>query len=89
LAIGDVILEIDSRIATSDFEQRLAELHPGDKLHLRVRNARGEHDLHWKLASQQEVELQLVDSDNVTSQQKARRAAWLRGDSEKSGESLP
>ena len=89
LAIGDVILEIDGRIATSDFEQRLAELHPGDKLHLRVRNARGEHDLHWKLASQQEVELQLVDSDNVTSQQKARRAAWLRGDSEKSGDSLP
>ncbi len=89
LAIGDVILEIDSRIATSDFEQRLAELHPGDKLHLRVRNARGEHDLHWKVASQQEVELQLVDSDNVTPQQKARRAAWLRGDSEKSGDSLP
>jgi predicted metalloprotease with PDZ domain len=89
LTIGDVILEIDGRIATSDFEQRLAELRPGDKLHLRVRNARGDHDLHWKVASQQEVELQLVDSDNITPQQRARRAAWLRGDSEKSGESLP
>jgi len=89
LAAGDVILEINGRIATSDFEQRLAELRPGDKLQLRVRNSQGERELHWKLASQRQVELDLADSENVTPQQRARRAAWLRGESEMPGESRP
>jgi predicted metalloprotease with PDZ domain len=82
LAVGDVILEIDGRIATSDFEQRLAELHPGNKLQLRVRNSRGEHELHWKLASQKQIDFDLVDRENVTPQQRSRRAAWLRGESQ-------
>ena len=89
LAIGDTILEINGRSADADFEDRLAELRPGDKLHLRVRNSEGEHELHWKLASREQVELELADVDNVTAQQKARRAAWLKGESETSGETRP
>ena len=71
LEVGDVILEIDGRIATSDFEQRLAALHPGNKLQLRVRNSRGEHELHWKLVRQKQIDFDLVDRENVTPQQKS------------------
>jgi len=88
LALGDAILEIDGRTAGSDFEQRLAELRPGDT-RLRVRNSRGERELHWKLGSREQVELELADVDNVTAQQKARRAAWLKGESQTSGETRP
>jgi predicted metalloprotease with PDZ domain len=89
LTIGDTVLEINGRSADADFEDRLAELRPGDKLHLRVRNSEGEHELHWKLASREQVELELADVDNVTAQQKARRAAWLKGESETFGETRP
>ncbi len=45
LEVGDVILEINGKVATTDFDQRLAEMRPGDKLHLRVRTARGESEI--------------------------------------------
>ena len=80
LAVDDFVLAINGREATSDFLQRLAELRVGDTLRLRVRNASGEHELHWKLASREEVELALEDVDNVTPQQQARRTAWLNSE---------
>lgn len=89
LELGDVILEVNGRPADADFEERLAELRPGEKIHLRVRNSDGEHELHWKLASREQVELDLADVDNVTAQQRARRAAWLKGESQISGEARP
>jgi predicted metalloprotease with PDZ domain len=89
LEVGDVILEINGKVATTDFDQRLAEMRPGDKLHLRVRTARGESEMHWRLAGQKQADLSVIDIDKVTLQQRVRRAAWLRGESEKSGASRP
>ena len=89
LAVGDVIVEINGQAASSGFEQRLAELSPGNTLHLRVSNAQGERELQWKLARQKTVEWSLVDSENVTPRQRARRAAWLKGESEMPGETRP
>jgi predicted metalloprotease with PDZ domain len=82
LELGDSILEINRRIAGADFQQKLAELPVGDTLRLRVRNPKGEHELQWKLGSREEVQFELVDLDNVTPQQKARRAAWLKGEAQ-------
>ena len=87
--MGDIILEINGRTATSDFELLLGQSRPGDRLRLRVRNPQGERELHWKLASREQVELDLADVENVTVQQKARRAAWLKGESQISGEARP
>ncbi len=42
----------------------------------------GERKLHWKISSREEVEFELKDLDHVTPQQKARRTAWLKGESE-------
>jgi predicted metalloprotease with PDZ domain len=82
LAVGDSILDINGQTASSDFRQKLSELRIGDTLSLRVRNAEGERKLHWKISSREEVEFELKDLDSVTPQQKARRTAWLKGESE-------
>jgi predicted metalloprotease with PDZ domain len=89
LASGDAILRINGQAASSDFYSRLAQLHPGDTLRLWVRNSDGEHEVHWKLTSRKEVGLDLADVDNVTPQQKARRSAWLKGESQMCGETRP
>ena len=85
LQLGNSILEINGQVASADFQQKLGELTPGDTIRLRVRNAEGERELHWKLGSREEVELALKDVDNITPQQKTRRAAWLRGESQGDG----
>lgn len=96
LAVGDDILKIDGYAAGSDFERRLAELRPGDMVDLRVRQAKsgkptksGERDVNWKLALREQVSFELKDLENITPQQRARRTAWLKGDTGMSGESRP
>jgi predicted metalloprotease with PDZ domain len=82
LAVGNSILEINGQVASVDFLQKLAELAIGDTLRLRVPDAAGERELHWKVGSREEVEFELKDVDNITAKQKARRAAWLKGESQ-------
>jgi len=41
----------------------------------------------WKLGSREEIEFELKDVDNITPRQKARRAAWLKGEAQ--GEARP
>jgi predicted metalloprotease with PDZ domain len=87
LAVGDVLLEINGRVAASDFEHKLEELRPGDVIRLRVRQRGTEQEIQWKIGSREEVEFELKDVDNVTTLQKARRAAWLKGESQRAGDS--
>lgn len=82
LAVGNSILEINGQVASADFLQKLVEVAIGDTLRLRVRDAAGERELHWKVGSREEVEFELKDMDNITAKQKARRAAWLKGESQ-------
>jgi len=89
LLVGDVILDINGAVAAGDFDRRLGALRTGEMIHLRVRNSRGEHNLQWRVGSREEVEYILTDVDNVTAQQKARRAAWLRGESQPAGDARP
>jgi len=86
LNVGDVLLEINGRVATADFERRLEQLHAGDILHLRIRHRGSERELQWRVGTREEVEFELKDVDNVTTQQKARRAAWLIGESQSAGD---
>jgi predicted metalloprotease with PDZ domain len=89
LAAGDVILELNGRPASWDFHTRLGLLHPGDMLMLRIRSRTGEHTMQWRAGSREEVEFTVRDMDNVTAQQKARRAAWLAGEAQAAGEARP
>ena len=89
LSEGDTILELNGRPATSEPEEQFASLRPGDKVHLRVRGSSGQRELSWTLGSREEVEFELQDADNVTLQQRARRAAWLAGEDQNPGDAQP
>ena len=82
LAVGDAIVELNGKPTGPDFDDRLNALRPDDSLRLKVRGAAGEREIRWKVGSKPELELQLKDVDNITPQQKARRAGWLRGESQ-------
>jgi predicted metalloprotease with PDZ domain len=88
LSVGDTILEINGQRVNDSIARHLAALLPGQTLHLRVRNSAGERELQWTLDTRQEIELQLNDLDKVTPAQKARRAAWLKGEAQ-AGETRP
>ena len=88
LSVGDTILEINGQRVNDSIARHLAALLPGQTLHLRVRNSAGERELEWTLDTRQEIELQLNDLDKVTPAQKARRAAWLKGEAQ-AGETRP
>lgn len=88
LSVGDTILEINGQRVNDSIARHLAALLPGQTLHLRVRNSAGERELQWTLDARQEIELQLNDLDKVTPAQKARRAAWLKGEAQ-AGETRP
>jgi predicted metalloprotease with PDZ domain len=88
LTTGDVILEMNGKPAASDFQRRLSAMRPGDAIQLHTRNQSGEHYLQWRVGSRQEVEFTIRDMQNVSAQQKARRAAWLAGEAQ-SGEARP
>lgn len=89
LMVGDALLQVNGVTAISDFDARLQELHPGDLLTLRVRGARGERDVAWKVGAREEVDFEVHDLSEITPQQRASRAAWLKGESEASGEIRP
>ena len=86
LARGDGIVEINGQTAGPDFAQRLGEVRAGGELRLRVRRSGTERELRWKVGGREEIEFELKDLQNVAPQQRARRAAWLKGESGASGE---
>jgi predicted metalloprotease with PDZ domain len=86
LTTGDEVLVFNGRAVAADFERRLGELRPGDLIRVRIRRHGIEHEMQWKVGSQEKVEFEVKDVDNVTAQQKARRAAWLRGEAQLPGD---
>jgi len=83
LQVGDVVLELQGKPVTEQLRQQLAQLNPGDTLSLRVRGRRGgERELKWKVGSRQEISYEVKDLDKITAAQRARRAAWLKGEAE-------
>jgi predicted metalloprotease with PDZ domain len=83
LHVGDTIVELQGKPAGQESRQELARMNPGDTLSVKVRPRRGaERELKWKIGSRQEVSYELRNLDQVTEQQRARRAAWLKGEAQ-------
>jgi len=83
LQLGDIILEIDGAPAGQDASQGLSRLNAGDTITVKIRSRRGgERELQWKVGSREEVSYALHSVENITAQQRARRAAWLKGEAE-------
>jgi predicted metalloprotease with PDZ domain len=85
LRVGDTIVELQGKTAGQESRQELARLNPGDTLSVKVRSRRaGERELKWKVGSRQEISYEVKDVVQVTSQQRARRVAWLKGEAQSS-----
>jgi predicted metalloprotease with PDZ domain len=82
LQVGDVVTEIQGKPASEESEQQLSHMNPGDSISIKIRSRGSERELHWKIASRQEISYQVRDVDQVTPEQRARRAAWLKGEAE-------
>ena len=83
LQVGDTILELLGKPAGQESREALMRLNPGDTLTMKVRGRRGgERELKWKVGGRQEISCQVKDLDPVTADQRARRAAWLRGEAQ-------
>jgi predicted metalloprotease with PDZ domain len=80
--VGDELVAINGKVGSGNLQTILQLMKPGETLQLRLRSGRTERNVSWKLGSKEEVEFELKDVDNITPQQKTRRAAWLRGEAE-------
>jgi predicted metalloprotease with PDZ domain len=89
LEVGDTILEIQGKPAGQDSREPLARLKPGDAIQLKVSSRHGARILSWNVGSHQEITFQLKDVDNLTTEQRARRAEWLKGEAQTSGATRP
>lgn len=86
LRAEDTILEIEGK--TPGME--LVRLNPGDTITVKVRGRRGvERELKWTVGSREEKSYEVKDLETVTSEQKARRAAWLKGEAQPAGDANP
>jgi len=83
LQVGDAITEVQGKPTAEDSQQQLSRLKPGDTLQIKVRSRRGqERELRWKVGSREETSYQVKDLDTVSAEQRAHRAAWLKGEAE-------
>jgi|HubBroStandDraft_6_1064221.scaffolds.fasta_scaffold02161_9 predicted metalloprotease with PDZ domain len=83
LQVGDTIVEVQGKAVGQESRQELARLAPGDTLTVKVHSRRGgDRELKWKIGGSQEISYQVKELDQVTPEQRARRAAWLRGEAE-------
>ncbi|HTS04462.1 MAG TPA: PDZ domain-containing protein [Candidatus Eisenbacteria bacterium] len=84
LRVGDALSEIQGKAAGEESQQILARLKPGDTITVKVKARRGERELTWKIGGREETSYEVRDVDQVTPEQRAHRAAWLRGEAEDS-----
>jgi predicted metalloprotease with PDZ domain len=83
LQVGDTIAEFQGHPTGQESRQELARLAAGDTLTVKARSRRGgERELKWKVGVRQEVSCSVKDLDQVTPDQRARRAAWLKGEAQ-------
>ena len=67
----------------------MARLNVGETIAVKIRSRRGgERELKWKVGSREESSYDLRDLDNVTPEQHARRAAWLKGEAQVAQDAL-
>ena len=80
---GDTILKLNGKPAQQEIGVLLASLHPGEVVRLQVAGLKGTHELKLKLGVRQEEQVEIADLETITSEQRARRGAWLVGEAEK------
>ena len=83
LQTGDTILEINGAGVSQESSREIERLAPGDTVILKVRARRGgDRELKWKVGSREQTSYEIKNLENITAEQQARRAAWLKGEAQ-------
>jgi predicted metalloprotease with PDZ domain len=83
LRVGDIILEINGRIAGQESSQDLVGLTAGDAITVKLRSRSGtERELKWKAGSHEEITYELKNMEKTNAEQMAHRVAWLKGEAQ-------
>ena len=82
LQLGDIIIEVQGKPVSEESNQQLSKLSPGDTVSVKVRSYGRERELKWKVVGHEEISYQVKDLDHITPEQRAHRAAWLKGEAE-------
>jgi predicted metalloprotease with PDZ domain len=80
LQAGDVVMEIDGKATSVNFDSQLQAVEPGAILHLKVAGTRGERDLAWKTGLREEDYFSIEGLPDATAEQLAQRTAWLNAE---------
>jgi predicted metalloprotease with PDZ domain len=89
LQVGDTIVELQGKPAGQESRQELAELSAGDTITIKIRSRHsGERELKWKVGSRQEISYEIKDRDQVTTAQRERRIAWLKGEAQSASSAI-
>ena len=79
---GDIVLAVNGEDPQPDLDDQIASLDPGSTLKLKVSTRNRTREVKIKLTARSETQFVFRDEPNASPEQIARRAAWLRGDSE-------
>ncbi|HVP51541.1 MAG TPA: PDZ domain-containing protein [Terriglobales bacterium] len=83
LVIGDVILLVNGKPLAGSMEDRIATMPVGASVKLRVSGRDGQHDVKLKLVGRERDKFTIVSAPTLSTDQRARRAAWLTADDQK------
>jgi predicted metalloprotease with PDZ domain len=85
LRVGDTIVEINGKPPAQESSEDIAALIPDETITVKVRARHGaERELKWKASRRSELTYAFKDVDNISAEQRARRAAWLKGEAQHS-----
>jgi predicted metalloprotease with PDZ domain len=79
---GDILQEFNGRPVTRGLEAAIESMRPGDAVRLKLSGAGGQREIRFKLGSMPSEDYVFVEFDAATSAQRARRTAWIRGESQ-------
>ena len=82
IVAGERITAVNGVPADSFLDDELSRMRPGATVRLQIENRRGKREVTLRLGSRDQRVYQLQDLRNVTPEQRAHRAAWIRGDDE-------
>ena len=83
LEIGDTVLAINGKSTGEELSDEMGRLAPGDAIAVKIRGRRGtERELKWKVGSREEISYEVKDMEKISGEQRAQRAAWLKGEAE-------
>ncbi len=85
IAAGDRITALNGAPADAFLDGELSRMRPGSTVRLQIENRKGRREITFRLGTGEQQIYELQDLPSITAEQRAHRAAWIRGDDEPGG----